>query len=220
MGEDLSAASLAAVGIALSPLPFLLALALLGPDGLVRRAAAFVAGEALAVGVACAAALFALRGEDTDGGVMPLAIAVFEIAIGCVLALLLGAHLKRTRREGPQRWQAFLDRVSARKAFAAGAAMIVVNPKNLALTLAGATAILQLGYPTGGQLAGVLTFTAVSVSVLMALLVLARAFPKRARSVLDRVRLFVIDHERVLGAVLLVVLAAFFLVRGAADAAN
>jgi hypothetical protein len=34
------------------------------------------------------------------------------------------------------------------------------------------------------------------------------------------VRSFVVDHERVLVAVLLAVLAAFFLVRGAADAAN
>jgi len=218
VGGDLSSATLAAIGIALSPLPFLLAVGLLGPDGRVTRAAAFVAGEALAVGAACAAAVFALRREDVDGGATPLAIALFEIAIGCVLALLFAAHLKRTRRRGQPEWQTRLDRVGTGTAFAAGAAMIVVNPKNLALTLAGAAAILQLGSSTGGQVTGVVTFTVASVSVLGAMIVLAQAFPKRVRSIIGRVRSFVVDHERVLVAVLLGVLAAFFLVRGAADA--
>jgi len=94
------------------------------------------------------------------------------------------------------------------------------DAKNLVLALAGATAILQLGYSTGGEIAGVVTFTVASVSVLAALLVLARAFPKRARSILDRVRSFIVNHERVLVTVLLGVLAAFFLVRGAVATAS
>jgi Sap, sulfolipid-1-addressing protein len=217
MGGHLSSVTLAAIGIALSPLPFLLALALVGPDGVLIRAAAFVGGEALAVGAVCAAAVFALRRQDMDGGVMPSAVGLLELAIGCFVALLLGAHLKRTGREGAPRWHAVIDSVDAGKAFAAGAAMIVVNPKNLALTLVGATAILEFGSSTRGQVTGVLTFTAASVSVLAALLVLARAFPRRARSVLDHLRSFTVEHERLLVAVLLGVLAAFFLVRGAAD---
>jgi len=219
MGGELSAATLAAVGIALSPLPFVLAVALLGPDGLVTRATAFVAGEALAVGVVCAAAVFALQSDEADAGGVPRPIALLEVAIGCVLALMLVAHLKVGRRTGPPRWQMFIDGVGTGTAFAVGAAMILVNPKNLVLALAGATAILQLGFSTGGQVAGVATFTVASVSVLAALLLLARAFPTPARSVLGRVRTFIVDHERVLVAVLLGALTAFFLVRGAVDTA-
>jgi len=64
VGGELSAAIVASVGIALSPLPLVLAVALVGPDGLVTRATTFVSGEALAVGAVCAAAVFVLQSDE------------------------------------------------------------------------------------------------------------------------------------------------------------
>jgi hypothetical protein len=93
--------------------------------------------------------------------------------------------------------------------------MVAVNPKNLALTLAGAAAIAQLGYSAGGQAASVIGFTAIAVSLLVGLLLLASAFPHQAAVLLGRAQAAVFARERVLVAVILSALAVFFLLRGA-----
>ena len=212
----MGAATLAAIGIALSPLPLLFGIALLGADGMIARTVAFASGEAVAIAVVAVVGILVLeRGDDGDVQGLP----VLEVAIGVLLAVLLVVHVRRARSTAAPRWQAFLDRIGTGKAFVGGLAMVAVNPKNLALTIAGAAAILQLDYPLGGELAGVLTFTAVSISALLALVVLVAAFPQRAARVLDRVHFFASAHERVLGTVLLAILASFFLLRGLAGVA-
>lgn len=216
MGGELSAATLAAIGIALSPVPFLLAVVLLGADGVAARVVAFVSGEALAVAGVMLAAVFLFRAGDHA---VTSTIGLLEITVGAVLAFLLGVHVRRARTAHSERLHGLLERVGTTKAFAGGVAMVLVNPKNLALALAGAAAILQLDYSLGGELASVLTFTAASVSVLVSLLVLAVAFPERSRTALERLTSFVGAHERTLVTVLLGLLSIFFLVRGILDSA-
>ena len=92
--------------------------------------------------------------------------------------------------------------------------MVVLNPKNLALTLAGAASIVQLGYSAGGQAVSVAAFTAVAVSLLVGVLVLASVFPERSGELLGRAQAAVFARERVLVAAVLAALGAFFLLRG------
>ena len=218
MGGDLGTAALAAIGIALSPVPFLIAVALLDADRVPARAVSFVSGEALAVaGVAAGIVLLLGRSVDTEGGFGAF-LAALEIGIGLLLGLLLVVHLRRTRG-GDEPWGRLLERVDARAAFLGGLAMVVINPKNLALALAGSAAIVELGYSATGEVVSVATFTLASVSVLLALLLGVRAFPETARSILDRAHAFVAAHERPVGTVLLSVLAVYFTARGVLDLA-
>lgn len=212
MSGELSAFAAAGIGIALSPVPFLFAIALLGSSRPVGNAVAFITGEASAVaGVATLAVVLTAEG----GGSLESALSVLEILVGIALAALLVVHLRRPRRdEGRPRWSTLLDQVGPRGAFAGGAAMVAVNPKNLALTLAGAASIVQLGYSAGGQAASVVAFTAVAVSALLALLALVAAFPRRSTALLGRAQASVFAHERALVGALLGALALFFLSRG------
>jgi hypothetical protein len=214
MSGDLSALTAAALGIALSPLPFVLAVALLGTSRPVPNAFAFVSGEALAVASIAGAVVF-LAADDGSTGSLERKLSVLEVIVGIALGVLLVVHLRRPPRPaGPPRWSTLLDRVGPRAAFAGGLAMVAINPKNLALTLAGSASIVQLGYSTGGQAASVLMFSAVAVSALLLLLALTAAFPARSASLLARSQSLVYSHERVLVGVLLGVLATFFLLRG------
>jgi Sap, sulfolipid-1-addressing protein len=212
---DLGALAAAGLGIALSPLPLLFAFALLGTSRPLGNAVAFVAGEALAVGgIATAAVFFAsdpTRPRDSVAGTLR----ALEIVIGLGLAALLVLHLSRPRRhEGLPRWSALLDGVGPGGAFAGGLAMVALNPKNLALTLAGAASIVQLGYSVNGRAAGVIVFTTGAVSLLSILIALSAALPHRSTELVGRAHSFVLVHERVLVACLLGALAAFFLLRG------
>jgi Sap, sulfolipid-1-addressing protein len=212
VSDDLGALA-AAIGIGLSPLPFVLAIALLGSSRPIGNALAFVSGEALAVGGIATLAVVLAAGET--GGSFETLVSTLEIVVGACLAALLVVHLRRRPlKDGAPAWSSFLDTVGPRTAFAGGVAMIAVNPKNLALTLAGAASIVQLGYSAGGQAASVLTFTVVAVSALLVLLGVAVALPTTSAAALRRAETFVFAHERVLVGALLGALAAFFLLRG------
>jgi threonine/homoserine/homoserine lactone efflux protein len=213
---DLSAFAAAALGIAVSPLPVLFAIALLGTSSPTRNALAFISGEAIAVAAIAMLAVVVVSGDDGTAGPFERPLSVLEIAVGAFFASLLVVHLRRPRREDERpRWSTVLDRVGTRGAFAGGLAMVAVNPKNLALTLAGAAAIGELGYSAGGQAASVVGFTAIAVSLLVGLLLVAVSSPERSADVLGRAQAAVYARERVIVSWVLGLLAAFFLVRGA-----
>ena len=215
MTGDVSAFTAAALGIALSPLPFLLEVALLGSSRPARNVIAFVSGEAFAVAaIAALAVVLASDGEGTAGR-LERPLSALEMVVGALFAVLLAVHLRRPRRDDDRpRRSSVLDRVGPRGAFAGGLAMVAANPKNLALTLAGAASIAQLGSSAGGKAASVVGFTAVAVSFLVAVLVVVVAFPERSRELLARAQAAIYARERALVGVVLGVLALFFLLRG------
>jgi len=212
---DLSAFTAAALGIAVSPMPVLFQIALLGTSRPARNAVAFISGEALAVAAIAALAVALVSDDEGAGGPLERPLSALEIVVGALFLALLMVHLRRPRRDEERpRWSTVLDRVGPRGAFAGGLAMVVLNPKNLALTLAGAASIAQLGYSAGGQAASVAGFTAVAVSFLAALLLAAVVFPERSAALLARAQRAVFERERAIVAVVLGVLGVFFLLRG------
>jgi threonine/homoserine/homoserine lactone efflux protein len=214
--STLGTASAAALGIAVSPLPALAVAALLGSSGALRAASAFVAGEALAVGAV--AALVVLLAAGSLEGSLDSTLALVQLAIAAILVLLLIAHRRASQRESASgRVLATLDSVSAPVAFLSGVAMVAVNPKNLALALAGGAAILQLDQTGAASIATLLVFTAVAVSLLVAELLAYALSPRRATDVLNRGRELTLRHERVVVTVVLLALAVLLFTRGLLD---
>jgi len=212
----LGTAGAAALGIAVSPIPALAVAALLGSTGNVRVATAFVAGEALAVGAITALVVVLAAGSLERSADFPLA--VVQLGIGILLVLLLIAHARATRDEpASARVLAALDGVRAPVAFFSGAAMVAVNPKNLALALAGGAAILEMDQTGSVAAAAVFAFAAVSVSVLVAEIAGYALSPTRGARLLARGRDVTLRHERVVVNVVLLGLAALFVTRGLLD---
>jgi threonine/homoserine/homoserine lactone efflux protein len=209
-------ASAAALGIAISPIPLLAVAALLGSTGTTRTAAAFVAGETLAVGAIAAAVV--VVGAGALEGSLGSTLAIMQLAVAGVLVLLLVAHLRMGGDEtASTRVLSALDGVRPRVALLTGMAMVGVNPKNLALTLVGAAAILELDQSGGLQAIAVIGFTVIAVSLLVVEVAAYALAPARAAAVLARGRSFTLRHERVVVNGVLLALALLFFARGLLD---
>ena len=170
---------------------------------------------------AIAATVVAVTTRQLDAGTLDPTFAVLQLAVAAVLAGLLVVHA--LRRESPARAARLLDALDGVRpavAFAAGVLLVALNPKNLALTLAGAAAIVDLDRSAGLELAAVAAFTGLAVSVLAVAVGCYAVAPARAGVLLARGRGLLLRRERVVLAVVLGGLAALFLVRGLVDLAG
>jgi threonine/homoserine/homoserine lactone efflux protein len=201
-----------AVGVALSPLPILGMLLVLGGRRPVVQGAAFWAAWTFGVtGPTVAFVIVAERSDainDEHG-----AIALAEIVIGVVF-LALAARLALGRRpdpsDDPPPWLDMLDRSGPLRAAVLALILSSGNPKNLALMLAAAVAIAQ-----DGQLAfGATGFVVLAVSTVSLLLAGYTAFPDRSRPALARLRGAVARNDRRIATLVGVVVGAFFLADG------
>jgi len=199
-----------------SPIPALAVASLLGSSGSLRAASAFVAGEAFAVGAIVTVIVVVAAGSLDDS--LGSTLAVMQLAIAALLALLLVAHSRRAQEEpASTRILAALDGVGLSVAFVSGAAMVVVNPKNLALALAGGAAILELDQTGSSNVVNILVFTAVAVSLLSAEVVAYALMPRTTAWLLARGRELTLRHERVVVNAVLLSLSLLFFMRGLLD---
>jgi threonine/homoserine/homoserine lactone efflux protein len=201
-----------AVGVALSPLPILAMLLVLGG----RRP--FVHGAvfwiAWTIGIAAPTIAFVVVAERAHAiDDEPAAIAVAEIGIGIVF-LAVAARLEFGRRsarsDASPRWPDALDRSGPLRA--AGLALILSsgNPKNLALMLTAAVAIVQ-----DGQLAlDAVGFVALAVSTVSLLFVGYAASSSRSGSMLARLRGAIARNDRSIAILVGLVVGVFFLADG------
>jgi threonine/homoserine/homoserine lactone efflux protein len=201
-----------AVGVALSPLPILAMLLVLGGRRPVVDGGAF--WVAWTIGIAAPTIAFVVVAERAHAIDDELAaIAVAEIGIGVVF-LAVAARLAFGRRpersDASPRWLDALDRAGPLRA--AGLALILSsgNPKNLALMLAAAVAIVQ-----DGELAlGGVGFVALAVSTVSLLFAGYTALSGRSGSTLARLRGAVARNDRRIAILVGLVVGAFFLADG------
>ncbi len=201
-----------AFGVALSPLPILGMLLFLGGRRPMLHGAAF--WLAWTVGVAAPTTAFLLVADRSNAlDDEHAAIAVAEIAIG-VLFLAVVVRLafgpRPANSDASVRWLEALDRAGPLRAGALGLLLSAGNPKNLALMLAAAAAIVQDGRLTTGAV----SFVAVAVSTISLLLLGYAAFAERARPTLTRLRGSIARNDRRLAIVIGILVGAFFVFDG------
>jgi hypothetical protein len=112
--------------------------------------------------------------------------------------------------DSPPRWLDALDRSGPLRSGALALLLSSGNPKNLALMLVAAVAIVQDGRLT----LGTTVFVGLAVSTVSLLLAGYTAFPGRSRSTLTRLRSAVARNGRSIARVGGLVVGAFFLTDG------
>lgn len=173
MGEAIGEVLPLAIGIALSPLPVVAVILMLLTPQARSNGPAFLAGwigGLLVVGGVVLALSDAADAASDEGGESTLS-GVVKLVLGALL-LLLAARSWRSRPAAgaePQlpRWMGALDTVTAPKALGLGAALSSLNPKNLALLLAGVASI-SAATTSGSEQAVVLVVFAVLASLAIA----------------------------------------------------
>jgi threonine/homoserine/homoserine lactone efflux protein len=202
-----------AVGVAISPVPVIAVVLMLGtprarPNGL-AFALGWVVGLTVVGGVILA---LASGNSQADDGGPETWVSVVKLALG-VLFLLLAARTWRSRPEAGQeaampKWMQAIDTFTTGRSFGFGVLLSGVNPKNLALTIAAATAIAQTGI-SGGEAAGALAvFILVGSLSILAPVVIYFAMGAKAAVILDELRTWMAANNAAITSVLLLVLGA------------
>jgi hypothetical protein len=154
-----------ALGVALSPLPVLGMLLVLGGSRPALTGAAF--WLAWTIGVALPTTAFVVLAERTgasDGD--SRVIALGEIAVGVAFLAVAARLLVGGRRAAAQEvrpWLEALDRSGPSRAARLAVLLSGLNPKNLALMLTGAVAIAQAS-ADGAETFSTLGFVAIAIS--------------------------------------------------------
>ncbi len=101
-----------------------------------------------------------------------------------------------------------VDRFTAGRAAATGAALAAANPKNFILTLAAATAIAETGTSAGKQAVALLVFVLVGSLGAAIPVVLFLLQGENARDRLDGLRDWMVRHNGAVMAILCIVIGA------------
>jgi len=144
-----------AIGVALSPIPIIAIVLMLGTPRARSNGPAFAIGWA--AGMAIIGTIVLLLASDNatqDDGQPATWTNVLKLLLGLAFLLMAGRMWKTRPKAGEEaqlpKWMQTIDGFTAGKSFGIAALLSGPNPKNLALTAAAATSIAQAGI-SGGQ---------------------------------------------------------------------
>jgi threonine/homoserine/homoserine lactone efflux protein len=213
-----------AVGVALSPVPIIAVILMLGTPRATTNGPAFAVGWVLGLAIVSTIVVLVASGSDDPDSGSSTAVDVVKVLIGLLfLVMALGQWRKRPKQGQAAvmpSWMSAIDKFTPGKSLGLGAALSGVNPKNLALTLAAASTIAQAGLDGGETTVTIVVFVIIgSVTVAGPVLFYVIA-PRRAAGSLNSIKEFMSEHNAVIMMIVLLVLGAKVLGQGIAGLAD
>ncbi|MCS6847596.1 MAG: GAP family protein [Anaerolineae bacterium] len=201
-----------AVGIALSPLPIIGLILILFTQQARKNSLMFTLGWLIGLAVVAAIVLLLVQAgaitvgeETTKTGVKWLAL-----LLGLLLLFLAYRNWQKRPKAGEEpetpEWMNKLDSVKPGAAFSLGAALSGVNPKNLLLNVAAATAIAEAGLPTAGTIITLIVYILIASVTLIGPVVYYLTAGARAEEVLNELKVWLIQNNATIMAVLLLLI--------------
>jgi threonine/homoserine/homoserine lactone efflux protein len=213
VGEAIGEMLPAAVGVAVSPFPIIASVLLLGtPYGRVNGPA-FVLGCVLGTAVVGTIVLVVAAGASaSEDGAPATWVSVLQLVLGLLLLLVAFRQWRDRPRAGETapapKWMSALDGFGPPKALGAGVVLPALNPKNLILTIAGATAIAQTGITGGEQAVALAVFVLIGCAGVATPVAIAFVMGDRSRDVLDGIKDWMARNNTVITVVILAVIGA------------
>ncbi|HWJ98031.1 MAG TPA: GAP family protein [Acidimicrobiales bacterium] len=206
-----------AVGVAISPIPIIAVVLMLGTPKARTDGPAFAAGWIVGMVAVSAVVLLLTSSADTSSAAND-GVDWLKVAIGVLFLVLAKRQWDARPAKGEQPempgWMRKIDELEPGRAFTLGAALSGLNPKNLALTAAAAATISQAGLETGDTVVAVLVFVVIASITVVGAVIFYLAAEERARAPLASVKEFMADHNAVIMMVILVILGAKILGEG------
>jgi len=167
MGQAIGQVLSLGVGVALSPVPIIAVVLMLAtPKGKVNGPA-FLGGWVVGIAVlGTIVLLVASAASASEHGAPAKWVSIVKIILG-VLLVLFAVRQWRGRPQGdasPElpKWMKTVDTFTPGRSVAMGVALSSVNPKNLLLVVAAATAIAQTGVSAGDQAIALIVFIVIA----------------------------------------------------------
>ena len=220
MGQAIGDLLPSAVGVALSPVPIIAVILILGTPRARSNGPAFAIGWVLGlVIVSIVVVLLAGGADDPDSG-PSTTVDVVKLLFGAVFLVMARQQWRTRPRDGATApmptWMQTIDGFAPGKSLVLGAALSGGNPKNLALTMAAAASIAQAGLDGGGTAVSIAVFVVIGSLTVAGPVVFAMIAKDRATAPLASIKQFMSDHNAVIMMVVLLVLGAKLLGAGIA----
>jgi threonine/homoserine/homoserine lactone efflux protein len=201
------------VGVALSPVPIIAVVLMLGTPPARANGPAFVLGWVAGLGVVGTVVLLASSGADaSDEGDPAHWVGVLKIVLGLLLMGVAGRTWRGRPRAGEDtpmpKWMQAIDQFRAPKALGMGALLSGVNPKNLLLCVGAAAAIAQTGIDAGEQAVALAVFILIGTLGPGIPVAIYFAMGERAKRLLDELKGWMGSHNAAIMAVLCLVIGA------------
>lgn len=213
MSEAIGQALPFAVGIALSPIPIIGVVLMLGTPRARSNSLAFLVGWIAGLAAVGTVVLLISGGADaSEGGAPADWVNVLKIALGL---LLLGTAAKQWRsrpRAGEESslpgWMTAVDHFRAPRAAGLGVLLSAVNPKNLILIVGAAAAISQTGIASGDQALALAAFVVIATLGPVVPVAIYLTMGERSKRLLEELRTWMAHNNAAIMAVICLVIAA------------
>jgi threonine/homoserine/homoserine lactone efflux protein len=213
MGQAIGDVLPLAIGVAISPVPIIAIILMLGTPRARSTGPAFALGWLAGLTVVGMVVLVIASGSDASSSGEPATwVGVLKLVLGLLFLLLAAKQWRGRPRPGQEaelpKWMQTIDTFTAGKAVGIGVLLSGVNPKNLALTIAAATVIAQAEISSGQEAVALAIFIVVGSLTILAPVGIYFALGAEAKRILDDLKGWMSSHNAAIMTVLLLVLGA------------
>ena len=208
-----------AFAVALSPIPIIAVVLVLGAPKARTAGPAFACGWIAGLAVVSIVVVLVL-GNGADSSSDEAGLNWLKIAIGILFLAMAAKQWTKRPRPGEEpetpSWMATVDTATPTRAALLGAALSGANPKNLALTLAASASIAEAGLDDADTAVAVLVFIAIGSVTVAGSVLFYLIDAQRAARPLAAIKQFMADNNAVIMMVVLLLLGAKLLGDGLA----
>jgi threonine/homoserine/homoserine lactone efflux protein len=201
-----------AIGVALSPIPIIAVILMLGTPRARRNGLAFALGWVAGLVAVCVIVLVVAHGASTPDSSSSQGVRWGTLALGFIFLVMAVRQLRNRPKKGEAaempKWLAGIDRFTPAKSLGLGVLLSAANPKNLALSAAAAGAIARVGLSTGDEVVAVAVFVVIASVTVVGPVAFYLFATTRAERPLQSIKEFMTDHNAVIMFVVLLVLGA------------
>lgn len=213
MGEAIGQVLPLAVGVALSPVPIIGVVLMLGTARARVNGLVFLAGWLVGIALVGAIVLSVAGGADANTGGTPAKwVGVVEIILAGLLLLVAGKQWRGRPRDGEEAempsWMQKVDGFTVGRAAMLAVLLSAVNPKNLLLVVAAATAIAQTGISAADQAVAFTAFAVIASLGVGGPVVLYFALGDRSVRILGGLKDWMSAHNAAIMSTVCVIIAA------------
>ena len=213
-----------AAAVALSPVPIIAVILMLGTPKARTNGPAFAVGWVAGLAVVSTIVFLVSGGADDADSATSSGVDWLQLLLGLLFLVMAARQWKKRPAEGEEAvlpdWMASVDHFTAGKSLGLGLALSAANPKNLALTAAAAASIAQAGLTGEDDVVAIVAFVVLgSLTVVGSVLVYVVA-PDRAAGPLASIKAFMTIHNAVIMMVVLLLLGAKLIGTGLAGTTN
>ncbi len=212
MGNAIGQVLAFAVGIAISPIPIIGVVLMLGTPRARTNGPAFVAGWVAGLTLVGTAVLVLSSGADASTSGSAGWVNVLKLLLGIALLVLSAKQWRLRPSEGEEpempSWMRSVDHFTPGRSASLGVALSAINPKNLILTVGGATAIAQTGAAAGSQAVAMVVFILIATIGAAAPVAIYFAMGERSKPILDRLKERMSRNNSAIMAVICLIIGA------------